>query len=122
MEIQEGQEQQEVQDKEVIRVCQDSLEMQEVQALPDPEEIREQLAQQVPLDNKGPRVSVEKRVLQGNKEQLVPQVLVVVLEIQVALAVQVLEEILVQLEEQEQLETLVHLDQWETKEQMDHLD
>lgn len=49
MEIQEGREQQEVQDKEVIRVCQDSLEMQEVQALQGPEEIREQLAQQVSL-------------------------------------------------------------------------
>lgn len=58
----------------------------------------------------------------GNREQLAPQVLVVVLEIQAALVVQDLVEIPVQPEELEQLGTLVHLDQLETKEQMARLE
>lgn len=58
----------------------------------------------------------------GNREQLAPQVLVVVLEIQAVLVVQDLVEIPVQPEELEQLGTLVHLDQLETKEQMARLE
>lgn len=58
----------------------------------------------------------------GNREQLAPQVLVVVLEIQAALVVQDLVEIPVQPEELEQLGTLVRLDQLETKEQMARLE
>lgn len=122
MEIQEELEQQEVQDKEVILVYQDSLETQEVQVLQGPEETREQLVPQVPLDSRDPRVSAETQVCQANKEQLVPRVLVVVLEIQVAQGVQVLEETLVQPEAQGQLGILGHLDQLETKEQVAHLE